>query len=159
MRARLPQARLSNSQGRLTLFFIFPIVLFMQRLRCSRVKLNVDDTKQEAERITSLLIKTKPLKIFLFGSAALGEMTDQSDFDFLVTFESTEEIRLAQKTLRPYYPLSQYPVDIVWITQQEYDRKKDLGGLCFIVEREGTCLYTKDAIRNDKIKKVQPRVF
>ncbi len=116
----------------------------MQVLRCARKKLDPDWVMSEAKRISTILSHLSPESVYLFGSAAEAEMTDQSDFDFLILFESSQEIRTAQTRLRQSYPLSSYPVDIVWTTKAEFTRKQDVGGVCFIVHREGVCLYRSE---------------
>ena len=123
----------------------------MQVLKCTRKLLDPNQVMKEAKEIALVLSQTDPLKLYLFGSAAEGKMTDQSDFDFLLVFETAAQIKLAQKKLKKHYPLSQYPVDIIWVTQEEYQRKKELGGICFVVEREGLIMGGTESTKNDQI--------
>lgn len=128
----------------------------MQVLRCSRKPLDENWVKSETARIVEQLKSLGPSQIFHFGSSQENRMTDQSDFDFLLLFESEDQIKKAIRSLRPHLPLSQFPVDIIWKTQAEYERKKDLGGVCYIVHREGSCVF--DANREgqcDQIAQVQ----
>ena len=115
----------------------------MQVLKCTKRLLDPKWVDAEVARISEIFLKLSPQAVFLFGSASEGRMSDQSDFDFLILFKSGEEIRNAQKSLRPFYPLSDTPVDILWLTQDEFDSKKDVGGVCFIVAREGRCLLRR----------------
>lgn len=116
----------------------------MQPLKCTRRPLDIHWVKYEYVRITEILSKISPERIYLFGSAAEGKMTDQSDFDFLLVFDSSQSLRKAQKTLLSFYPLSTIPVDLVWTTTEEFEKKKEIGGVCFIVHREGQCLFEKN---------------
>lgn len=113
----------------------------MQFLRCTRKLLDTNWVNHEAQRIVALIAGSKPIKIILFGSAAENKMTDQSDFDYLVIHSNHEAIKRAQHNLRPYYPLSKYPVDIIWVTETEFKTKCDVGGICFVAAREGKVLY------------------
>ena len=126
----------------------------MQVLRCTRKNLDSNWVNQEALRITSLLSASKPVRIILFGSAAENKMTDQSDFDFLVVHSTEDAIKNAQKDLRPHYPLSEYPVDIIWLTVAEFEAKRDVGGISFIAAREGKMLFESTGEEHDQIKKV-----
>lgn len=110
--------------------------------------------RHETLRITSLLAESKPVKVILFGSAAENKMTDQSDFDFLVIHSTEDAIKSAQKSLRPHYPLSEYPVDIIWLTAAEFQAKRDIGGISFIASREGQVLFESAGKDYDEIKKI-----
>lgn len=102
--------------------------------------------QQEISRINEQLIAAvSPEKIYVFGSSAQGRMTDHSDFDFLIIMPSNAAIIEGQKNLRTFYPLSQYPVDLVWATQARFETIKDIGGVCFVAVREGRCLYSKNS--------------
>lgn len=114
----------------------------MRFLSCTRKPLDPAWVKAEAKRIADLIVtQAKPRAVYLFGSASEGKMTDQSDFDFLVIVEGAHSLRASQRTLLPFYPLSEYPVDIVWVTEERFERMKLLGGICFVVHEEGRCLY------------------
>jgi predicted nucleotidyltransferase len=126
----------------------------MQVLRCTRKSLDPNWVNHEALRITALLSASKPVRIILFGSAAENKMTDQSDFDFLVVHSTQDAIKKAQKDLHPHYPLSEYPVDIIWLTVAEFEAKREIGGVSFIAAREGKILFESIGADHDQIKKI-----
>lgn len=114
----------------------------MQVLKCTRKSVDAEWVKSEALRLTELFIQTREVgSVWWFGSSAEGKMTDQSDFDFLVTCESEAAIRRGQRALRGHYPLSQYPVDIVWVTNERFTKMKSMGGVCMVAYEEGICTY------------------
>jgi predicted nucleotidyltransferase len=79
--------------------------------------------------------------LYLFGSASRSDMSDQSDIDLLVVMEKISDIRPAQKKLRSIQTLTPFPIDLVWVERAEFERKRDLGGVCFIAYHEGICLF------------------
>ncbi len=117
----------------------------MQPLRCIRKTLDFNWVTDEIKKISDLLVPLKGLeRLYLFGSAAEGKMTDQSDLDFLMVFSTEAFLREAQKSLRPSYPLSSYPVDLVWTTLEGFESKKQVGGICMVVFEEGKCLFERE---------------
>ena len=65
-------------------------VVYFKALKC-RPKIEIAmDIQKEIENISSQIIaKYKPEKIILFGSAALGKATPESDLDFLIIKKDT----------------------------------------------------------------------
>ena len=107
-------------------------------LRLSREPVKQEFVRNEAEKIASIIHRVlKPKSLFLFGSAARGEFTSQSDFDFLLLYSSGEDLRKGQKLLRSIYPISEYPVELVWMLDDDFATKMKIGGLPFIVAQEG----------------------
>ena len=82
--------------------------------------------------------------IYLFGSAAAGKMTDQSDIDLLVVTSDVAAIKPAQKNLRNVQRLTDFIVDLVWVDEAQFERKKSLGGVCMVAAEDGRCLYQKN---------------
>lgn len=92
----------------------------------------VDDL---ALRIRSV---ASPKRIILFGSAAEGRFVEGSDIDLILIFSDMESLLTGRKAIRSMGLLNKsIPVDLVFVTQDHYDLKKDLGGVCFIGEHEG----------------------
>ncbi len=118
----------------------------MYPLRLTRKQLPKHQVKDEIDKaLYHLLRLVNPRAIYLFGSAARGEMTDQSDLDFLLIFSFLEEIKPAARRVYQAMPFSNVPLDIVWTTDTEFHRKKDIGGVCMEAYLEGECLYDKRA--------------
>jgi predicted nucleotidyltransferase len=118
----------------------------MKLLKCTRKRLDPTWVIGESRRIAKTIVEvTKPRTLYLFGSAVEGKMTDQSDFDLLSIYEDSPSLRCAQKALLPYYPLSNYPVDIVWVTKERFEKMSGIGGVCMVAYEEGRCLYSEGA--------------
>ena len=90
-----------------------------------REYINSDGSPDEAmvERVVDAIVATvQPERIVLFGSAARGEMHENSDLDFLVVKEGCEGAR-RRTTGRIYgeLPADRRPVDIVLASQAEVE--------------------------------------
>jgi len=101
------------------------------------------DIEKEIRNITSqILEKYKPEKVILFGSAAKGEMSADSDADFLIIKKDTphygadrikELSRLINRNI---------PVDFLVYRPNEFEKRVSMGDpfLKLIIE-EGKVLY------------------
>ncbi len=89
--------------------------------------------KQEVldEIVRRVVEAAHPERIILFGSAARGEMTDDSDVDLLVVKAGvSDRVRLAQKIHRTFFGIG-VPIDVVVLTPEDVERFK--GGVGTIV--------------------------
>lgn len=103
-----------------------------------------DELVQKA--VAWLRDKHKPSAVWLFGSASRYEMTEFSDLDIAVIFDSEDEIKKARS--ERIFSLSQaiqWPVDLLVMTHQRFDRRASTGGVCEIIKDEGICLYDSKA--------------
>ena len=97
-----------------------------------------------------------PESVYLFGSAARGEMTDASDLDFLVVLPDFADI----KSLKSRYYRSSVartvPVDTVFVKRSEFEKRSRIGGVCFVVADEGKLLYPSlsESEQDGKVKEV-----
>lgn len=88
----------------------------------------------------------QPRAIWLFGSASRYELTEFSDLDIAVIFDSEEELKKARS--ERIFLLSQsiqWPVDLLLMTQQHFLQRANVGGVCEIIKDEGICLYDAKA--------------
>ena len=97
-----------------------------------------------AQKLTWILEGCQPLRVYLFGSAARGQMTEHSDFDFALVFESRDKILEAQKNFynRPRY--DEWPQDLLLFTEEQFNRKCLIGGVCAVIAEEGIVLYERN---------------
>jgi predicted nucleotidyltransferase len=95
------------------------------------------------EIVRRILSVSRPDKIILFGSAATGQMTKDSDIDLLVvepdpvpnTHERSYEIRKA------LYEVP-YPMDVIVIRTARFEEtKRVIGGIAFPANKYGRVLY------------------
>jgi len=102
---------------------------------------------QPNSRIIDLLVKeivetVNPLKIILFGSAARGEIKQDSDIDLLVVMpEGVHRGRTAQLLYRQISGLG-VPFDILVATPEDLEKHRDNIGLIYrVVLQEGREIY------------------
>ncbi len=92
--------------------------------------------------VARILEVVKPTKIILFGSAARGEMTENSDLDLLVVVPpSVHRRRTAQKIYRNLIGVG-FAADIVVVTEDDVERFRDHQGMVIMpAVEEGKILY------------------
>jgi predicted nucleotidyltransferase len=93
------------------------------------------------QEVANILRTCQPEAVILFGSAALGKMTDSSDLDFVVIFAEASQV---DSSRRNYYCSSHprtWPVDILFIDREDFERKSRLGGVYLIAAQEGKIVY------------------
>lgn len=99
-----------------------------------RVKLLVEEIRKISE----------PDAIFLFGSAASGTMTRDSDIDMAVLFASEENLRNASKRIYDAGLSQGEPVcEFLFLLTKKYLEKSKIGGVCFDIRQTGKCLFSK----------------
>ncbi len=103
---------------------------------------------QPNSKIIDILVKeiveaVNPLKIILFGSAARGEMKQDSDIDLLVVMpEGIHRRRAAQLLYRQISGLG-VPFDILVATPEDLENHRDNIGLIYrVVLQERREVYT-----------------
>ena len=77
-------------------------------------------------------------RIVLFGSAAEDRFRVGSDLDFLLIFGSLDELKEGRNGIRGLGLLhSDIPIDLVFVTEDRFNAKKDIGGVCFVAHKDG----------------------
>ena len=91
------------------------------------------------EKIVELV---HPLQIILFGSAAKGDMTPDSDIDLLVVMPEGTPRRETARYLYRFLPAIGIPYDIIVATEQNLiDYKDDVGFIYYYALKEGKTIY------------------
>jgi predicted nucleotidyltransferase len=103
--------------------------------------MGVDQSVLE-EIVRRVLSVAQPDKIILFGSAARGEMTRESDIDLLIVERKPgrrhDEVVKIQRAVGDV----PYAVDVAVITTERFEATKDLvGGIAFPAHKYGRVLY------------------
>ena len=79
------------------------------------------------------------LRAILFGSAARGAMTAASDLDvFVIVSHGIRSRDVRQYLPRPIAPI---PVDLIVVEQEEFEKRRLIGGVCMEADRDGTEIY------------------
>lgn len=95
--------------------------------------------KELVERIVKAV---QPQRIILFGSAARGEMTADSDIDLLILkqppFDPRADIALVRRALRGLG----FPFDILIMAVERFEESKDVfGGMAYPANKTGKVIY------------------
>lgn len=96
-------------------------------------------TAEIVRRVTSV---ASPDRILLFGSAAQGEMTPDSDIDLLILEtapgDCRDEARKVQRALRGLG----FPFDVIVMATSRFEERKDvIGGLAYPANKYGKVIY------------------
>lgn len=81
-------------------------------------------------------------KIILFGSAAIGQMTPDSDIDLLILEKDIDDLREERLRIRRALRGLEYPFDIVVMTHERFEETKNLiGGVAYPANMQGKVIY------------------
>ena len=103
------------------------------------MRIDEELTQEIVQRVLSV---AQPDRIILFGSAATGEMTRDSDIDLLILEDSPgdtckESVRIGD-ALRGLG----YPIDIIVMASQWFEESKNvIGGLAYPASKYGRVIY------------------
>ena len=94
------------------------------------------------EIIRRFLTVTRPEKVIVFGSAAGGEMTPDSDIDILVVEKEAGDKRKESVLIRKALRGLGYPFDIIVISKEWFDASKEvIGGIAYPADKYGKVIY------------------
>jgi len=94
------------------------------------------------EIVHRILSVAAPDKIILFGSAATGTMTRDSDIDLLVVEAEPGDQRKESVRLRETLVGLGYPFDVIVISSQWFEESKGVvGGIAYPAYKYGKVIY------------------
>ena len=100
------------------------------------------DEKLIGEIVRRILTAGKPDKIILFGSAATGTMTRDSDIDLLVVEASPGNSREESIRFRRTLHGLGYPFDVIVISTEWFEASKGvIGGIAYPANKYGKVIY------------------
>jgi len=103
--------------------------------------MNIDESLL-SEIIRRILAVTAPDKIILFGSAAVGIMSRDSDIDVLVIQREPVDQRKESVRLREKLRGLGYSFDVVVISKDWFEESKDvIGGIAYPANKYGKVIY------------------
>jgi predicted nucleotidyltransferase len=83
-----------------------------------------------------------PDRVILFGSAATGDMTSDSDLDLLVIERDVPDTRQESLRLRAALENVPWPLDVIVMSHQRFEETKDvIGGIAYPAHKYGKVLY------------------
>ena len=103
----------------------------------------MDTVDQEIEKLVQRIVDAvHPLRIILFGSAARGELTPDSDVDVLVVMPDGTHRRKTAQYLYGVISGVKVPYDIVVATPSDLEKHRDnIGLIYYAILKEGKMLY------------------
>jgi predicted nucleotidyltransferase len=94
------------------------------------------------EIIRRVRAATDPERIILFGSAATGTMSRDSDVDLLILEAEPSDARAASVRIADRLRGLGYPFDVIVMSTERYEESKNVvGGLAYPVNRHGRVVY------------------
>jgi hypothetical protein len=81
-------------------------------------------------------------QLYLVGSASRFAMTDASDLDFVAVFLSEDGKESAKKEFYCSPRPIDWPCDVLWYTEDEFQQRKKIGGICQIAAEDGIKLVS-----------------
>ena len=99
--------------------------------------------KEILEHIVDQIVElAHPDCVILFGSAAMGNMTADSDLDLLVAERQVPNTRQESIRLRAALDDVPFPIDVIVMSRQWFDDTKDvIGGIAYPAHKYGRVLY------------------
>ncbi len=100
------------------------------------------DQRLREEIVRRVLRVATPERIIVFGSAATGQMTADSDIDVLVVAPSVENARAESVRIGDALRGLGFPFDVIVMARERFEETKNvIGGIAYPASREGTILY------------------
>jgi len=94
------------------------------------------------EVIRRILGVARPERIVLFGSAATGKMTRDSDIDLLILEEAPGDTRARSVALRAALRGLGYPFDVIVMATERFEESKNvIGGIAYPANKYGKVIY------------------
>lgn len=94
------------------------------------------------EIVRRVLTAARPDRIILFGSAATGQMTKDSDIDLLIVDHAPLNTREASVRIRRALGDIGYPIDVIVIATDRFEATKNIiGGIAYPASQHGRVLY------------------
>ena len=94
------------------------------------------------EIVGRILSVATPTRIVVFGSAARGHVTPDSDIDLLVLQDGTCDLRAERVRIRQVLRGLERPFDIIVMATERFEETKDIvGGVAYPASRHGTVVY------------------
>ena len=103
--------------------------------------MGVDETVL-TEVVRRVLAVAKPDRIILFGSAATGQMTKDSDIDILIVERAVRNRHEECVAITDAIGDVRFPVDVKVISSERFEATKNIiGGIAFPAHKYGGILY------------------
>jgi len=103
------------------------------------MKVDEETIQQIVEEILKV---AHPERVILFGSAATGAMSPDSDLDFLVIEKSVENSRERTIKIRGALEKFDVPIDVIVMASERFEETKNvIGGIAYPANKYGRVIY------------------
>ena len=103
--------------------------------------MSVDETLLN-EVVRRVLTVAHPDRIILFGSAATGQMTKDSDIDLLIVEPAPANTHERRVEIRDAVGDIGYPVDVIVMRTKRFEQtKRWIGGIAYRASKYGRVIY------------------
>ncbi|MFW5843663.1 MAG: nucleotidyltransferase domain-containing protein [Spirochaetota bacterium] len=82
-----------------------------------------------------------PSRIVAFGSAARGELREDSDVDIALLFRDEQTMSAAKRAIYASPRTDFRPIDLLFFTEEEFKSRAEVGGVCMLIRDEGRVLW------------------
>ena len=94
------------------------------------------------EIVSRVLIAIRPERIILFGSAATGRMTHDSDIDLLILERDADELRELAGRVHDTLAGLGFPFDVIVMPSERFEETKNvIGGIAYPAHKYGKVIY------------------
>jgi predicted nucleotidyltransferase len=94
------------------------------------------------EIVKRILSVARPQRVILFGSAATGRMTPDSDIDLLVLDGEVADARAEARRIRQALLGIPYPFDVIVMSRARFEETRGvIGGIAWPADRYGRVIY------------------
>lgn len=72
-----------------------------------------------------------------------------------MAFDHEADRRVAARLFSEHRPSNEWALDIIWLLDEDYERKREVGGICQIVSEHRQLLYIRDHAEVTGTEKLQ----
>jgi uncharacterized protein len=100
-------------------------------------------SKKTIKEIVKRVLSVSPAeRIIIFGSAATGKMTRDSDIDLLVIEPAPKDLRRRNHSIHSTLRGIGYPVDVIVMGSERFEETKNvIGGISYPAHKFGKVIY------------------
>ena len=105
------------------------------------LEMGIDD-ELIGEIMRRILRIARPVRVILFGSAAAGRMTPDSDIDLLVVEAAPGDTRMRSVAIGDSLDGLDYPVDVIVMAADRFEETREVvGGIAYPANKYGKVIY------------------
>lgn len=83
---------------------------------------------------------------YIFGSCATGTYRIDSDMDVAILIENENDYKGLKSKIYQGAPKTALPLEFVFILKSGFERKCEIGGLSWMIKKEGVLIYDKKSV-------------